>query len=195
MKLLIRRCIARLAFCLPLLRSGAILALVVALPSPSAAADAKEIDANVDLAMKEFVEKVTVSEALLKSAKGILVFPSVYKAGLIFGGEYGEGALRVAGKTVGYYNVAAASFGLQLGAQKMSLIIMFMNDTVMEKFQRSTGFQLGVDANAALITVGAEGSLDTTKLAEPILAFAFGQRGLMAGLTLEGLKFTKLDKK
>lgn len=172
----------------------ALFALGAAWPASAAAADAKEIDADVDLAVKEFVEKVAGSEEFLKSAKGVLVFPAVYRAGFIFGAEYGEGALRVAGKTVGYYNLATASIGFQIGAQKTSLIMMFMKDAALEKFRASTGFELGVDANATIITVGAQGSLDTTKLAEPILAFVFSQKGLMGGVTLEGSKFTKLDK-
>lgn len=194
MKPFIRRTVL-LTFCVYLMGVGAIATLVAALPAPASAADAKELDADVDLALKEFTEKIAGSEEFLKSAKGILVLPSVYKAGFVFGAEYGEGALRVGGKTVGYYNMAAASFGFQLGAQKTSLIMMFMKDAALEKFQKSAGFELGVDANATLITVGAGGSLDTTKLAEPILAFVFSQRGLMAGLTLEGSKFTKLDRK
>lgn len=194
MKPFIRRTVL-LTLCVYLMGVGAIATLVAALPAPASAADAKEIDADVDLALKEFTEKIAGSEEFLKSAKGILVLPSVYKAGFVFGAEYGEGALRVGGKTVGYYSMAAASFGFQLGAQKTSLIMMFMKDAALEKFQKSAGFELGVDANATLITVGAGGSLDTTKLAEPILAFVFSQRGLMAGLTLEGSKFTKLDRK
>jgi lipid-binding SYLF domain-containing protein len=194
MKFLIRRHVL-LTLCLYILGGGAIATVVAALPAPAFAADAKEIDADVDLALKEFNEKVPGTEELLKNAKGILVMPAMYKAGFFFGAEYGDGALRVAGKTVGYYNLAAASFGLQIGAQKTSLILMFMKDTVLEKFRKSSGFELGVDAGATLVTVGAKGSLDTTKLAEPILAFVFSQTGLMADLSLKGAKFTKLDKK
>ncbi|MEW6544510.1 MAG: lipid-binding SYLF domain-containing protein [Nitrospirota bacterium] len=174
---------------------GAALVWIVASPGVSLAADAKEIDADVDLTLKEFAEKITGSEDFLKHAKGVLVFPSIYKAGFIFGAEYGTGALRVAGKTVDYYNLAGASFGFQIGAQKTSVILMFMKDVALEKFRSSTGFELGVDAGATIVTVGAEGSLDTTKLAEPILAFVFSQRGLMGGVTLSGSKFTKLDMK
>ncbi|TAJ24021.1 MAG: hypothetical protein EPO64_10100 [Nitrospirae bacterium] len=188
MKAFIRR-MALLTLCVGLLGSSA------SLSTPAFAADAKGIDADADFALKEFTEKIAGSEEFLKSAKGILVFPALYKAGFIFGAEYGDGVLRIGGKTVGYYNLAAASFGFQAGAQKTSLIIMFMKDLVLEKFQKSSGFELGVDANATLVTVGAQGSLDTTKLGEPILAFAFGQRGLMAGVTLEGAKFTKRDLK
>ncbi len=165
------------------------------LPAFAVAADANEIDADVDLTLKDFAEKITGSDEFLKTAKGILVFPAIYKAGFVFGAEYGNGALRINGKTVDYYNTAAASFGFQIGVEKTALILMFMKDVALEKFRRSTGFELGVDASATLVAVGAKGSLDTTKLAEPILAFVLNQKGLMAGITLEGAKFTKLDMK
>jgi lipid-binding SYLF domain-containing protein len=168
---------------------------VLAGPARAWAADAKEIDADVDLALKEFQEKMTGSGEFFKIAKGVLVFPAVYKAGFFIGAEYGNGALRVGGKSVGYYNVASASFGLQIGAQKTTLILMFMKDQVLEKFQASSGFEIGVDAGATLVTVGAGTSLDTTKTGEPILAFIFDQKGLMAGVSLKGAKFTKLDLK
>lgn len=173
--------------------------IVMANPGFSAAAafaaDAKDIDAEVDLTLKEFADKVSGSDEFLKTAKGLLVFPAVYKAGFVFGAEYGNGALRVDGQTVEYYNIASATWGLQIGAEKTALILMFMKDAPLEKFRKSLGFELGVDAGATLVTVGAKGSLDTTKTAEPILAFVFNQRGLMAGVTLEGSKFTKLDLK
>lgn len=156
-------------------------------------ADAKAIDADVDLVLKEFNESIAGSETFVKSAEGILIFPALYKAGFFGGAEYGNGALRIAGKTAGYYNFAGLSIGPQIGVQKTSLIIMFMKESVLEKFRASTGFELGVDANATVITIGANASLDTTKAGEPILAFVFGQRGLMAGVTLEGSKFTKRD--
>jgi lipid-binding SYLF domain-containing protein len=169
---------------------------LAAWPDVASAADAKEIDADVDLTLKEFHEKITGLDDVLKNAKGVLVFPAIYKAGIfIAGAQYGNGALRINGKTVGYYNLAGASFGPQLGAQKTSLILMFMKDAVLERFQASTGFELGVDAGATLVAVGAQASLDTTKAGEPILAFAFSQKGLMADLVLKGAKFTKLDIK
>jgi lipid-binding SYLF domain-containing protein len=183
-----RSALSMLCFCL--LGFGATFALAAAWPASASAADAKEIDADVDLALKEFQEKITGTDEFLKTAKGVLIFPAVYKAGFIGGAEYGEGALRVNGKTVGYYNVIGLSFGLQIGVQKTSLILMFMKDAVLEKFRSSSGFELG----ATLITVGARGSLDTTKLAEPILAFVFSQKGLMADLVLKGAKITKLKK-
>ncbi|MCX5721196.1 MAG: YSC84-related protein [Nitrospirae bacterium] len=123
----------------------------------------------------------------------MLVFPAVYRAGLIGGAEYGDGVLRIAGKTVGYDNFAGLSFGPQIGVQKTSLLLMFMKEPVLDKFQASQGFELGIDANATGVVVGANASLDTTNAGESILAFIFGQRGLMAGVTLEGSKFTKRD--
>jgi lipid-binding SYLF domain-containing protein len=122
------------------------------------------------------------------------VFPNVYKAGIGIGGEYGEGALRIGGKTVEYYSTAAASFGLQLGAQKKTLILVFMQQGALKKFRESSGWKVGVDGSVALIKVGVGGSIDTTNIKDPIVAFVFGQKGLMYNLTLEGSKFTKLDK-
>jgi lipid-binding SYLF domain-containing protein len=116
------------------------------------------------------------------------------KAGIGVGGEYGEGALRIGGKTVDYYNTAAASIGFQLGAQKKTIILVFMQQEALKKFRASSGWKAGVDGSVALITVGVEGSIDTTKIKDPIVGFVFGQKGLMYNLTLEGSKFTKLKK-
>jgi lipid-binding SYLF domain-containing protein len=157
------------------------------------ATDAKTMDTDVDLALKEFTENISGSEAFVNTAKGILVFPALYKAGFLAGVEYGNGTLKIAGKTVEYYNFLGLSVGAQIGVQKTSLLIMFMKDIALEKFRASKGFDLGLVANATVITVGANTALDTTKLGQPILAFAFDQRGLMAGITLEGSKFTKRD--
>ncbi len=155
---------------------------------------AKEIDVSVDVALENFHKHVKGGNEFLKSAKGVLVFPSVFKAGVGIGGEYGEGALRIGGKTVDYYNTAAASFGFQLGAQKKTVILVFMQQEALKKFRASSGWEAGVDGSVALIKVGAGGSIDTTKIKDPIVGFVFGQKGLMYNLTLEGSKFTKLKK-
>jgi lipid-binding SYLF domain-containing protein len=168
---------------------------VLCVPSFSHAADAKSIDADVDLILQEFNEKIAGSEDFLKSAKGILVIPAVYQAGFIWGMRYGKGALRVNGKTVDYYNLLGITFGLQAGVQQTSLILMFMKDEVLEKFRNSSGLEIGVEASVTLVAVGGHGSLDTTKAGEPILAIVFSQRGLMADLVLQGSKITKLDLK
>ena len=158
------------------------------------AATAKEIDVSVDVALQNFHKHVKGANEFLKSAKGVLVFPSVYKAGIGIGGEYGEGALRINGKTVDYYNTAAASIGFQLGAQKKTVMLIFMQEEALKKFRASDGWEAGVDGSVALITVGVGGSIDTTKIKDPIVGFIFGQAGLMYNLTLEGSKFTKMKK-
>ncbi|MCH7500500.1 MAG: methyltransferase domain-containing protein [Nitrospinae bacterium] len=129
---------------------------------------------------------------LVKKSKGILVFPSVFKAGFVFGGEYGEGALRIKGHTVDYYNTIAASFGFQLGAKVKTVILVFMEQGALDKFRDSEGWEAGVDGSIAIITLGAGDSIDTSNIQDPILGFVFGQKGLMYNLTLEGSKFTKI---
>lgn len=184
--------ISRNSVWLGLLFIGAALACLAA---PAAqAASAKEIDIKVDAALETFREKVDGADDFLASAKGVLVFPAVYKAGIGIGGEYGEGALRIGGKTVDYYNTAAASIGFQLGAQAKTVIIVFMQDKALDKFRNSKGWEAGVDGSVALVELGAGGSLDTTNIKDPIVGFVFANRGLMYNLTLEGSKITKLDK-
>jgi lipid-binding SYLF domain-containing protein len=158
------------------------------------AATAKEIDVSVDVALKNFHKNVNGGKEFLKAAKGVLVFPGVFKAGIGIGGEYGEGALRIGGKTVDYYSTAAGSIGFQLGAQKKTIILVFMQQDALKKFRASSGWEAGVDGSVALVTVGAGGSIDTTNIKDPIVAFVLSQKGLMYNLTLEGSKFTKLKK-
>jgi len=160
----------------------------------SHAASAREIDVSVDVALEKFNTDITGGKEFLKAAKGVLVFPGVYKAGFGIGGEYGEGALRINGKTVDYYNTAAGSFGFQLGAQKKTVILVFMQPDALKKFRDSSGWKAGVDGSVALVNIGAGGALDTKNITDPIVGFVFGQKGLMYNLTLEGSKFTKLKK-
>lgn len=159
------------------------------------AASAREIDTSVDVTLDRFYGEVRDGKKLVQDAKGVLVFPNVYKAGFGIGGEYGEGALRINGKTVDYYNTAAGSFGFQLGAQKKSIILLFMQDEVLNNLRQSSNWKAGAGASITLITLGADGSIDTQKLNEPIIAFVIGQKGLMYNLSLEGAKFTRLNKK
>lgn len=155
---------------------------------------AKKIDKGVASTLKRFYAEVKEGKKMARDAKGVLVFPSVFKAGIGIGGEYGEGALQIKGKTVDYYSTSAASIGFQLGAQTKSIVIVFMQDGALKRFRESSGWKAGVDASIAVVKVGAGGEMDTAKLNEPILGFVFGQKGLMYNLTLEGAKFTKLKK-
>jgi lipid-binding SYLF domain-containing protein len=162
------------------------------LPSASMAKSAKEIDIQVDVALEKFNKDITGGKEFLASAKGVLVFPSVIKAGIGIGGEYGEGALRIKGKTVDYYRTAAGSIGFQLGAQAKTVILVFMEDNALKNFRDSKGWEAGVDGSVALVELGTGGSIDSSNIKDPIVGFVFGNKGLMFNLTLEGSKFTKL---
>ena len=158
------------------------------------AATAKEIDVSVDVRLADFERDVDGAKKFLANAKGLLVFPTVIKAGVGFGGEYGEGALRMNGKTVAYYNTMAASFGLQFGAQAKTILLVFLDEDTLNQFRKSEGWKVGVDGSVAVVVIGAGTSLDSSKLNQPIVGFVLDQKGLMYNLTLEGAKFTQIDK-
>jgi len=158
------------------------------------AATAKKIDAKVDAALGRFLDEVKGAKEFLQSSKGVLAFAGVIKAGVGIGGEHGEGALRIGGKTVDYYSITSASIGLQFGAQKKDVILVFMDEQSLKKFRESSGWKAGVDGSVALIDIGAGKSIDSTNIKEPIVGFVFGQKGLMYNLTLEGSKISKLKK-
>ena len=158
------------------------------------ATSAKEIDSLADASLEKFYERVASGEKFVAEAEAVLVFPSVVKAGFGIGGEYGEGALRIDGKTVEYYNTAAGSFGFQIGIQSKAIILVFLKKDALEKFRDSSGWEVGVDGSVALIKIGASGSIDTTNVKDPIAAFVMTNRGLMYNLTLEGSKFTKIAR-
>ena len=155
---------------------------------------AKEIDASVDVALDRFYSDVKGAKEFANIAKGMLVMPGVKKAAYGVGGEYGEGALRVKGQSVAYYNFFAASYGLQIGAQAKDMVVAFMTDEALKKFQETKGFEVGIDGNIAIINIGAGGVLDTKSIKDPIVAFVFDVKGLMADISLKGGKFTKMDK-
>jgi lipid-binding SYLF domain-containing protein len=164
--------------------------------APAVAASKEEIDAQVKEAIETLYKQSSAAKDLGGKAAGILVFPKVTKAGVAVGGEYGEGALLVGGKTSGYYNTAAASIGFQLGVQQKSQVIMFMTQKELDKFlkQNNDGWKAGVDGSVALATLGAGGQLDTETAKKPIIGFIFSNKGLMYNLTFEGSKITKIDK-
>ena len=158
------------------------------------AASAEEIDTKVDGTLAQFNKEVPGGAEFLNKAKGVLVFPTITKAGLGIGGEYGTGALRVDGKTVQYYNLASASFGFQIGAQQYSIVMTFLNDEALQKFRDSKGWEAGVDGSVAVAEWGAGDDINTKKFKDPVVAFVFGNKGLMAGVSIEGSKITKVEK-
>jgi lipid-binding SYLF domain-containing protein len=156
---------------------------------------AKEIDASVDVAIERFSKQVKGAKDLAKASKGMLVMPNIVKGAFIVGGEYGEGALRIGGKSVDYYNTVSGSIGFQIGGQKKDIILLFMTDDALKKFRASKGWEVGVDGNVALISVGAGERADTTTSKDPIVGFVFDAKGLIVDISLKGAKFSKIDKK
>ena len=170
--------------------------VVVALfaTATSLAASAEKLNREADKTLGVFQQEVDGSEVFLNQAAGYLVFPKVYKAGIGIGAETGEGVLRVGGSTVAYYRTTSASFGFQLGAQAKSIVIAFMTREALDKFRNSEGWKVGVDGSVALVDVGAGKMIDSQNIKDPVVGFVFGSKGLMYNLTLEGTKFSKLDK-
>ena len=150
------------------------------LPIISKAASKEEIDAKVQETLQTFYKFSSAGESLAKKSAGILVFPSIIKAGFVAGGEFGEGALVVDGKIKDYYNSASASFGFQIGAQERSEVILFMDKTALEKFEHSDGWDAGIDGSIAITTLGTGKDFTIENSKEPVIGFAFGMRGLMA---------------
>ncbi len=155
---------------------------------------AKEIDASADAAMDRFYKQVKDAKEVVRQAKGMLVLPNVKKGALIVGGEYGQGVMRIGGKTVEYYSMISGSVGFQIGGQAKDVIIAFMTSDALKKFRSSKGWEAGVDGNVALVTLGAGESAVTSMGKEPIVAFVFDVKGLIADMSLKGAKFNKLDK-
>ncbi len=154
------------------------------------------IDARVEGALKTFAQESPASVELMDRAVGVLVFPRVVKVGFGIGGEYGEGSLLIDGEPVAYYSTAGASFGLQIGAQFKSQVILFMTDPALKQFRNSKrhGWEAGVDGSVAVAKLGAGGELDTATARQPIIGFIFSNKGLMYNLTLEGSKFTEIER-
>lgn len=163
-------------------------------PVCAEAASRSEINAGVADALRRFYKDVGVGKELMGKAQGALIFPSVFKAGLGIGGEYGEGALRIGGQTAGYYSTASASIGFQIGAQSKTIVILFMTSKALSDFRNSKGWEVGVNGSVALATLGAGGAVDTKTLSKPIIGFVFGNKGLMYNLTLEGSKISKIKR-
>jgi lipid-binding SYLF domain-containing protein len=159
----------------------AVVALLAALClAPRAQAGSPpEIEASVRATLEDFFQEVWSGRELANKAVAILVFPTIVKAGFGIGGEYGEGALHIRGRTAGYYNIISASIGFQFGAQARSAIIMFMTEAALADFQRTDGWKVGVDGSIAIITVGAGGQIDTNSIRSPVIGFIFDQKGLM----------------
>lgn len=161
-------------------------------PRMSQAATSAEINRDVDSALQSLYRTTPAAKNIAEIAKGILVFPNIVKGGLIIGGQYGEGALREGGKTIDYYRTVAASYGLQAGAQTFGYALFFIDDASLEYLKKSKGWELGVGPSIVVVDSGAAASLTTSTLKSGIYAFIFKQKGLMAGIGIQGSKITKI---
>jgi lipid-binding SYLF domain-containing protein len=158
-----------------------------------AADSAAQIDREVDGAIQKLYETTPSAKELSTAAKGILVFPSVVKAGFLVGGQYGKGALRVKGKTAGYYNTIAASYGLQAGAQSFGFALFFLTQDSLQYLEKSDGWEIGIGPSIVIVDEGLARSLTTSTAQSDIYAFFFDQKGLMAGMGIQGSKITQIN--
>ena len=171
--------------------------LATLVPIASALAAAPKSDPKLDQsaasALQRLVAGNTAARLLKDKSTAILVFPKIVKAGFVIGGSFGEGALRQGGKTLGYYHSAAGSYGLQAGVQWFGYALFFMNDAALKYLDDSKGFEIGVGPSVVVVDQGVGRKLTSTTLSQDVYAFIFNQKGLMAGLGIEGSKITKID--
>jgi lipid-binding SYLF domain-containing protein len=161
---------------------------------PALAGSAAEIDRDVTAALANLYASTPGARQLGRQAKAVLVFPHIAKAGFLLGAQYGEGALRKGNKTLGYYNSAAASYGLQAGVQRFGYALFLMSDSAVRYLDTSGGFELGSGPSLVILDAGAAKALTTTTLQKDMYAVFFDQKGLMAGLGLQGSKISRIDR-
>ncbi len=157
-------------------------------------ATAAEIDSSATAALTQLYKQSPAAKALAAKAEAVLVFPKITKAGLVVGGQYGEGVLRKGGKTIGYYSSTAASYGIQAGVQTFSYVLILMNKSAVDYLDKSEGWEVGVGPSLVVVDEGIAKTLSTTTAKDDIYAFIFGQKGLMAGIGLQGTKISKIKK-
>jgi lipid-binding SYLF domain-containing protein len=174
-----------------------LLAGVVAATSPALAraASREELERDAASALTSLYAGNTAAKLLGEKAVAVLVFPNIVKAGFMFGGQLGDGVLKKGGQTAGYYNSFAASYGLQAGIQVFGYALFFMNDKALSYLDKSEGFELGVGPSIVVVDAGVGKTLTSTTLTQDVYAFIFDQKGLMAGIGIQGSKITKINKK
>lgn len=167
---------------------------IVSAPAAALAGSAAEIDAKVDQALETLFADTPEAKDLANASVAVLVFPEIVKGGVILGGEYGEGALRQGGKTLGYFSIAAASFGLQLGGQTFGQALFFLNEQAMTYLKDVKGFELGVGPTLVGGDQGWSKSMGTNDLQGDIAVVFFGQKGVMAGGGIKGSKISRIER-
>ena len=167
---------------------------LLATAGPAQAATAEDLDKDALQALQLLYRQNPVAENLSKKAKAVLVFPKVVKAGLVFGGSYGEGVLMVGSRATEYYNAVSASWGLQAGAESYAYVVFLMSDKVVQYLHKSKGWELGVGPSLVVVNEGVAKNLSTTTLKGDAYAFVSDQQGLMASLSIEGTKITRIQR-
>ena len=171
------------------------LLLVLAAAGTAQAATTREINASTDAAIADFRKSVKGADEYLAASKGVLVIPEVKKVGLVVGGQWGEGALRINGKTAAYYKMTAASVGFQAGYQKANYLFIFLTEEALNTFRAGKGWDAGIDAGVTVVDESVGASIDTLKAKSSVVAFIFGKEGLMGGYSLKGQKLTRFTPK
>jgi lipid-binding SYLF domain-containing protein len=178
-----------------IIRNALLVASLVATGAQAAyAATAAELNTSGKSALNRLYAQSGKAAALGRSARAILVFPKIVKAGFVVGGQGGEGVLFVQGRPVGYYRISAVSYGLQAGGQSYSYALFFMNQKALDYLRKSDGWAIGSGPSVVVVDKGKAMSTTSTTIAEDVAAFPFGQKGLMAGLGLEGSKIKPITK-
>lgn len=172
----------------------AVAATTALLSAPASAASRQELDREAAQALKSLYAGNSTAKVLGQKAKAVLIFPSIIKAGFLFGGQIGEGVLLKNGRTAGYYNSVAGSYGLQAGIQKFGYALFFMSDGALAYLDESAGWEVGVGPSIVVVDEGIGKSITSTTLTQDVYAFIFDQKGLMGGLSVQGSKITRIDK-
>ncbi|MCE9648784.1 MAG: lipid-binding SYLF domain-containing protein [Parvibaculum sp.] len=158
------------------------------------AATAEDLNKESNIALQKLYKTNPTAEKIGKQAKAVLIFPSIVKAGLVFGGAYGEGVLEKDGVVADYYNSVTGSWGLQAGAQSYGYVVFLMNDKAVKYLKDSAGLEIGVGPTVVVVDEGAAKNLSSSTLKDDAYAFIFDQSGLMAGISIEGTKITKIKR-
>jgi lipid-binding SYLF domain-containing protein len=167
---------------------------LVSLSQQAPAATAAQLSADGSAALNRLYAQSDRARRYSRDARAILVFPKIVKAGFMIGGQGGEGVLFVQGRPTAYYKIGAASFGLQAGGQSFSYALFLMNDSALNYLNKSDGWAIGSGPSVVIVDKGAAMSTTSTTVAKDVYAFPFGQKGLMAGLGLEGSKITRINR-
>jgi lipid-binding SYLF domain-containing protein len=168
--------------------------VIMGFANTASAATAEDLDKDAQQALEMLYKADPTAKTLAKSAKAILVFPNIIKAGLVFGGSYGEGELLVGSKVDGYYNSVTGSWGLQAGAQSYGYALFLMNDKALNYLRKSKGWEIGVGPTVVVVDEGVAKNLSTSTLRKDVYAFIFDQQGLMAGVSIEGSKISRIKR-